>query len=79
LHVAYPVVVLLAVWNVRPRGVRVFCSAFVAVMAFAAVYLDHHYVLDVLAGVVAGIAAHGLVVGLRRAKRERPRLDVKGA
>jgi membrane-associated phospholipid phosphatase len=77
LHVAYPVVALLAVWNVRPRGVRIFCAAFVALMAFAAVYLNHHYVLDVIAGVVTGIVAYGVVLGLRRNKRERGTRDVQ--
>jgi membrane-associated phospholipid phosphatase len=62
LHAAYPVVVLLAVWTVPRRWVRALAGAFAVLVAFAAVYLYHHYVLDVIAGVAVGILAYVVVV-----------------
>lgn len=57
MHVAYPMLGLLTAWNHtgwRTRPVHLF---YVAWMASAALYLDHHWVLDVLAGwLVAGVA-----------------------
>jgi inositol phosphorylceramide synthase catalytic subunit len=60
LHVAYPTLVLLAVWSLRRRWLLIFAAAFTALMAFAAVYLNHHYVLDVIAGLLTAVVAHGL-------------------
>jgi membrane-associated phospholipid phosphatase len=56
LHAAYP---MLAVWQVWRLGKawRVGSMAFAALVAFSAVYLQHHYILDVVAGVVAALAA----------------------
>jgi membrane-associated phospholipid phosphatase len=76
LHVAYPTVVMLAVWNVRPRWVRVFAASFVALMAFAAVYLNHHYVLDVLAGLLTAVVAYGIILWIWRAQPRRAVTDV---
>jgi membrane-associated phospholipid phosphatase len=73
LHVAYPVVVVLAVWNVRPRWVRVLAVAWAALIAFAAVYLNHHYVIDVIAGVIAaGIAYGAALLGERVVRASSP-------
>ncbi len=52
LHVAYALIVVLEGWASfswfwRGAGVAFFC-----LMAFAAAYLDHHWVLDAVAGVV---------------------------
>jgi membrane-associated phospholipid phosphatase len=49
LHVAYAT---LVAWVVYPLGgkLRFFAIAFAVSMAFSAVYLRHHYILDVLAG-----------------------------
>jgi hypothetical protein len=66
LHAAYPVVVLLAVWTIPRRWVRLCAAAFGVLVAFAAVYLYHHYVLDVVAGVAVGIVAYVLVWWKRR-------------
>ena len=55
LHVAYPLLVLLHGWpHFRARG-RAAASAFFATMCFAAVYLDHHWILDVIAGEVLAV------------------------
>jgi membrane-associated phospholipid phosphatase len=64
LHVAYSLLVLLAGWASFPTLARVASLAFFALMAFSAVYLDHHWVLDVVAGCiycsVVVTAAHAL-------------------
>jgi membrane-associated phospholipid phosphatase len=67
LHVAYP---MLAVFATRSRGrtFRAVTSLFVAIVAFAAVYLDHHYVLDVIAGVVVAYLTQQIVL-VARSKR----------
>jgi membrane-associated phospholipid phosphatase len=57
LHVAYP---MIAVFGVAHRGVYwIACSiAFLVLVSFSAVYLGHHYVLDVIAGLVCGTLAY---------------------
>ncbi len=59
LHVAYPI---LAVWHTWDRGWkwRAPTLAYALLMGFSAVYLSHHYILDVLAG--AAIAFTALIV-----------------
>jgi inositol phosphorylceramide synthase catalytic subunit len=48
LHVAYPFLALL--FALRFRRLRVFSLCFYLLMCFSAVYLNHHYILDVLWG-----------------------------
>jgi membrane-associated phospholipid phosphatase len=55
-HVAFPM--LCAYFAFKLKSLRVFCGLFFLLIAFAAVYLNHHYILDVLWG-----AAYGLLVG----------------
>ncbi len=54
LHVTYP---LLVVWYTWDRGWkwRASALAFVALVSFAAVYLAHHYILDVIAGAALAV------------------------
>jgi inositol phosphorylceramide synthase catalytic subunit len=54
LHVAYAVLVAQVTW---PLGgwLRVATLAFAGIIAFAAVYLRHHYILDVIAGALLGL------------------------
>ncbi len=62
LHAAYPVLCLGATWGLGARW-RVGGAAFALLVGAAAVYLGHHYVIDVLAGwayaavALAGVAA----------------------
>lgn len=56
LHAAYPVLVLWQTWH-RGRVWRVGAALFAVLIGFSAVYLSHHYVLDVIAGVFASLAA----------------------
>jgi len=54
LHVCYPVLVAWYTWN-RGWIWRLSTVAFVFWVSFAAVYLAHHYVVDVLAGVLVAV------------------------
>lgn len=66
LHCAYPMLVVLVARAARSRLVWP-AAAFALSMAFSAVYLNHHYVLDALMGYVYAAAAFGVVWGVRRA------------
>lgn len=72
LHVAYAT---LVAWVAAPLGgwVRVASIGFAISMAFSAVYLRHHYVLDVVAG-----SALALLVGLTVRAVQRPSTDTSG-
>ncbi len=57
MHAAYPMLGLLTAWKHIGWRTRPLHLAYVAWMACAALYLDHHWILDVLAGwAVAGVA-----------------------
>lgn len=58
LHVAYPLLVILYGWRHFKTGLRVAISIFFAVMCFAAVYLDHHWIVDVMLGIVYTLSVH---------------------
>lgn len=70
LHVAYPLMVTFFTWS-RGWRWRVPTLAFTLLVSFAAVYLAHHYVLDVLAGyaVAVGSAWAGVHLGRRLGSR----------
>jgi inositol phosphorylceramide synthase catalytic subunit len=72
LHMAYA---MLVAWVAAPLGgwVRVGTIGFAISMAFSAVYLRHHYILDVVAG-----AALALLVGLIVRAVHRPGTDTSG-
>ena len=59
LHVAYPVVTATACLGL---GLRWFLPAlaFALLVAFSAIYLNHHYVLDVIAGAVFALVAYAM-------------------
>jgi len=65
LHVAYPFGTALVL---RSRGLRWSgpLTAFALLVAFAAIYLQHHYILDVIAGLACAVVAHLLVSRLMR-------------
>lgn len=48
LHVAYPL--LAAIHAFELRSLRLFAAFFYLIMCFSAVYLNHHYILDILWG-----------------------------
>ena len=50
LHVAYPLLILVEGWSLFGPVRRGLAVLFTLSMCFAAIYLDHHYVIDVLLG-----------------------------
>ena len=56
LHVAYPL--LAAFFAFRFGALRIFSFCFYVLMCFSAVYLNHHYVLDIIWG-----SSYALLVG----------------
>lgn len=61
LHVAYPLLIAVEGWTAFSKLFRTLAFAFWVLMCFAAIYLDHHWVIDVLMGVVYGAIALMLV------------------
>ena len=64
LHAAYP---LMATWHLwgRGRGWRVFGVGFTVWVVLSALYLSHHYVVDLLAGLATGLVSCAVVAWLR--------------
>jgi hypothetical protein len=54
LHVAYPLLILVEGWALFGPVRRGLAIVFTASMCCAAIYLDHHYVIDVLLGLAYG-------------------------
>ncbi|MDA1110805.1 MAG: phosphatase PAP2 family protein [Nitrospinae bacterium] len=52
-HVAFPMLCMYFAFKLK--SLRVLCILFFLLIAFSAVYLNHHYVLDVLWGAVYGL------------------------
>jgi membrane-associated phospholipid phosphatase len=76
LHVAYPLLIMLFGWPVLRLPGRVLAVAFLLLMCTAAVYLDHHWIVDVLAGLaitVAVFVAARALLGATNSTRSRTR------
>ncbi len=69
LHVAYPALLALETWPYLSRPLRVVAVGYALLMCFAAVYLDHHWVIDVLVGLTYTAV---LLSFVRRAFRPSP-------
>jgi len=61
LHVAYPLLIVLEGWRSFRWPGRALTLVFCASMSFAAVYLDHHWIIDVLLGYAYCLTARALV------------------
>jgi inositol phosphorylceramide synthase catalytic subunit len=61
LHVAYPLVIVLEGWRLFGTFWRAASLSFFVSMCVAAVYLDHHWVIDVIVGLAYALAAFGFV------------------
>jgi membrane-associated phospholipid phosphatase len=61
LHCAYALLIVLESWRHVRIGGRIATSIFFGSMCVAAVYLDHHWVLDVLAGILCAIVVRAIV------------------
>jgi membrane-associated phospholipid phosphatase len=70
LHVSYPLLTYLFGRLLRKRWLDVASFALFLLVAFAAVYLDHHYVRDVLLGALYAIVAWA--IGRPRARSRAP-------
>ena len=57
LHCAYPMIGLLSAWRSATGCARLAHAAYALLMAYAALYLDHHWLVDVLAGWVTALVA----------------------
>jgi membrane-associated phospholipid phosphatase len=70
LHGAYPVLFFLLAWRTRNRWHLISIAIYGAMMWFATVVLNQHYIIDLLAGAAAAFAAYTLAA--RFEKIERP-------
>jgi len=64
LHSAYPILVFYFAWKNKMRIATVIFGVVMVGIWFAAVYTSHHYMLDVIAGIlcaVTGIALFNLL------------------
>jgi membrane-associated phospholipid phosphatase len=78
MHAAYPALIVIAGWPwLRTTG-RALTISWAALMAFAAVYTDHHWVIDVLAGFVYAVLGSHLtkLAFAARAQRQQAVLEV---
>jgi membrane-associated phospholipid phosphatase len=73
LHVAYPLIAAILAFRTRElRWARWPAAVYAAVMSFSAVYLQHHYVIDVLLGLAYAVIAVAAVLAWER--RATPRV-----
>jgi hypothetical protein len=75
LHVAYPLLVAIEGWRHHRLPGRVFLASFYVVMCFSAVYLDHHWVIDVIVG-TAYTAVVAVVMRRIIAVKSLPQVDL---
>ena len=65
LHVTYPLLVALYGYRMFGQALRTASIAYFALMCFSAVYLDHHWVFDVLMGIGYVLVVEGAQAALR--------------
>jgi inositol phosphorylceramide synthase catalytic subunit len=68
LHVSYPLLTFLFGLELRKPWLDVASFGLFSLVSFAAVYLNHHYVLDVLLGVLYTVVAWRVNLALERRK-----------
>jgi membrane-associated phospholipid phosphatase len=66
LHVAYPLLILLCGWRSFRPWMRAASFFFFVWMCCAAVYLDHHWVFDVMLGITYTLVVVGALTWLER-------------
>jgi membrane-associated phospholipid phosphatase len=77
LHVAYPTGAFLASIGRGPRW-AVPTGLFALLVAFSAVYLDHHYLLDILAGITVAVVSDAVAKRVIRRVRPKARATAQG-
>ena len=75
LHISYPV--MSVVFAMRLNRFRGFTMVFSGLVGFSAVYLNHHYLIDVILGVFYGLVAAPITIAVTDwlAARRSPRSD----
>jgi membrane-associated phospholipid phosphatase len=68
LHIAYPL--LAAFYAFQFGALRIFCFCFYLLMCFSAVYLNHHYVLDIIWGSVYALLVGGILYHFPSRKKQ---------
>lgn len=74
LHVTYPSLLALEGWKHLRLPLRALAATYAALMIVGAVYLDHHWIVDVLLGLAYTLVIRALVVRIfawQRARRPR--------
>jgi hypothetical protein len=71
LHCAYALIVAVEGWHVFSKAWRAASIGFFVLMVFSAVYLDHHWVLDAIAGVLYCLVVVGTARALTRWRASR--------
>jgi phosphatidylglycerophosphatase A len=61
LHAAYPTLIFLVARRAVGRALKIALGGFAVSMFAAAIYLDHHWVVDVLAGIASACCVHFVV------------------
>ncbi|OFX19000.1 MAG: hypothetical protein A2V77_12570 [Anaeromyxobacter sp. RBG_16_69_14] len=69
LHPTYPLLAFLYGRELSKRWLDAASFGLFALVSFAAIYLNHHYILDVLLGVLYTMVAWGIDVALERRRR----------
>jgi len=72
LHVAYPLLVVFAGWASFGWPLRIAGILFESLMVFAAAYLDHHWVLDIVAGLAYCVAVAAAAAWIARRGTPQP-------
>jgi hypothetical protein len=78
LHVGYPFLIVLFGWPVMGALGRTFAALFLVTMCTAAVYLDHHWIIDVIVGLLYTVIVFAAVTSVARARSSTtaPRRDL---
>lgn len=66
LHVTYPVLMLMVGWSRHRWPVRGLMGVYALSMIAGAIYLDHHWVIDVVVGLAYVVVIYGVVFAVLR-------------
>lgn len=67
MHCAFPALGLLTAWKATTWKTRWIHLLYASLMAFAAVYLTHHWIVDAVAGWAVAVVSVAVVLGAERA------------
>ena len=79
LHVSYPLLTYVYGRALKKRWFDIASFALFSLVSFAAVYLNHHYVLDVMLGVVYTVGSWAVDAALARRRDARVEAQAEGA